>query len=372
MSGCQTDDATPLSSPPVDPVTSPPAVDLPQSRDWMERPELPLDYYDGLIEAANQLAAGPLDAVWNEWRANQDEFIISCMAAEGFEYYAGQSGSDSGDNAGGWGDVGGAGGLDDAAGAASEHRLWVPWLPEDLASVEGSGYGAYDEADEGSTPDLNQIYAASLDPDESKRYNAALVGADLAGFDYENSGDTPVPDVGGCQGGAATAYPVPDAEIADQSPTAPYETLIMDMRDQAEEMYSERFLGRTEIDGPDSAWRQCFGQDFPEINRQPGAGSADVPSGRFDGPAGAWSLAIHTDQDGNYWTAETDPPPDYSTLTGTPREIAIALADFNCRSATDYVTSFLAIERTSQEQFIAAHQAEVDEMAAALEQYISG
>jgi hypothetical protein len=84
-------------------------------------------------------------------------------------------------------------------------------------------------------------------------------------------------------------------------------------------------------------------------------------------------LAYFTNQDGEYWDGgpDTPTPAEYSSLTGTPREIAIAVADFKCRQETDYVNRFLEIEREAQEEFIYAHKTELDEMVAVLEDYMN-
>ncbi|MDR1442391.1 MAG: hypothetical protein LBJ02_08415 [Bifidobacteriaceae bacterium] len=94
--------------------------------------------------------------------------------------------------------------------------------------------------------------------------------------------------------------------------------------------------------------------------------------GPLVGPSSAWNAAVDSGPDGDYWLKPEQATAEYQSLTGTPREIDIAVADFKCREETSYVDRVLEILRESQERFIAAHKSELDEMAAAIEQYVNG
>ncbi|MDR2373697.1 MAG: hypothetical protein LBD77_06305, partial [Bifidobacteriaceae bacterium] len=207
----------------------------------------------------------------------------------------------------------------------------------------------------------------------------ALLGAELADYDLAAVDSVPMPEMGGCMGGANEAHPYPWIAVVEDSPTTLYEDLLDQMRAEAGDPYGERFARSADLDALNAEWRACFERDFslagPTV---PADGSVAVgdPSDRLasesDGPTGAWDLAIYTDADGAYSDAAVgEAPPEYSSLTGSPREVAIAVADFKCRVETDYVDRFLGIEREAQEEFVAAHKAELDKMAAALEAYVN-
>jgi hypothetical protein len=159
-------------------------------------------------------------------------------------------------------------------------------------------------------------------------------------------------------------------------PVRLYEDLLNQMN-ESRWPYNEGYLDRVELEALDTAWRECFEADFPPAplpapDAIPLGDAEPVPS-EEDGPASAWYLAFSTNADGDHFGGDVAlAPTEYSSMTGTPREIAIAVADFKCRERTDYVTRFLAIQRAAQEEFIAAHKDELDEMAAALEDYING
>ncbi|MDR1441525.1 MAG: hypothetical protein LBJ02_03920, partial [Bifidobacteriaceae bacterium] len=59
-----------------------------------------------------------------------------------------------------------------------------------------------------------------------------------------------------------------------------------------------------------------------------------------------------------------DVPVDQQSLVGSDYEIAIAVADFGCRAATDYVGRYTQIQFDLETAYIAAHQTELDKMVA--------
>jgi hypothetical protein len=341
----------------------------------MERTALPLDHYGDLANQADQTMSDIANQDGGVWEVKQEEFIASCMKDTGFAYYPR--------------DVKPPARSDGSSGSGAEpgRRLWVPQLPEELADVERHGYGhskpaevidnaaAAEQARQG---DRNEEYVASLSESAQRQYKVALMGEALAEYDLLADFDSvPLPDLGGCMGGAAEAHPYPLMKAMDESPT----TLYSDLLDRLNEEgwpYTVGYLGRTELEALDTAWRECFQADFPPLLVEPAPGVVGVEEGPVEpseqeGPASAWGLAFHTNADGEYWDGDgQDPPVEYLSLTGAPREVAIAVADFKCREQTDYVDRFLAIQRDAQEEFIAANKAELDEMAAALEAYING
>jgi hypothetical protein len=337
----------------------------------MERSEQPVDYYSDLIDQVTLRMDEFVSADGGGWEVKRDEFIGSCMKAKGFGYYPNEvEPVEEGES-----DI-----------RAGDRRLWVPWLPDDLAEVERYGYGYLNLSPAADhmpsldpASDLNERYVASLSVSAQREYQVALMGAELA--DYVSSGapmDIALPEMGGCWAEADRAHPSPVLRAAEELPTVAYEDLIDQMRDQAGDPYSATFVRRAEVDHLNSEWLECFERDFPP------AEPAELPEGLTviadgdgysSGPTAAWNLAVNTNEAGESWDPGPEgkeAPAEYASLTGTSREIAIAVADYRCRVETDYVARFLAIEREAQEEFIAAHQAELDEMVAALEEYING
>ncbi|MDR2380600.1 MAG: hypothetical protein LBE08_05400, partial [Bifidobacteriaceae bacterium] len=175
---------------------------IPESRAWIERPELPFDYYSDLFIQAQLRASDLATADGGAWEAEQEEFIASCMKAEGFEYFPRVA----------------DGAEEDAESMirVGDRRLWVPWLPEDLADVEKYGYGML-ESETGSqdslggsgAPDRNAEYTAALSASALREYRVALLGAELADYDLAAVDSVPMPEMGGCMGGANEAHPYP-------------------------------------------------------------------------------------------------------------------------------------------------------------------
>ena len=61
--------------------------------------------------------------------------------------------------------------------------------------------------------------------------------------------------------------------------------------------------------------------------------------------------------------------PDQAALDAlAEKEVALALADLDCREETDYRDRQTEVQRTAEEQFIADHKAELDALVAASEQ----
>jgi hypothetical protein len=95
-----------------------------------------------------------------------------------------------------------------------------------------------------------------------------------------------------------------------------------------------------------------------------------VASGRDErsddaGPKGAFALAVATGADGV--AADPGTPVerrdrDQESLVGSAPEIAIAVADFDCRAATDYVARLSAVQTERELEFVADHRAELDRL----------
>jgi hypothetical protein len=348
--------------------------EVPESKPWMEREDLPFDYYGDLIRQADLVMADMANQDGGVWEVKQEKYIAECMKAAGFEYYP----NEVEPLVEGESDI-----------KVGERTLMVAWLPEDLASVERYGYGYYGSDDslskviptaEPVEVNQNEEYVDSLSASAQKEYDIALMGPELAEYNLETDIDSKLlPEMGGCMGQASEKHPYPLVGAMEESPSARYKDLLDLMGEEASDPYSVAFARREEIDALNDAWLDCFEQGFPIARSdvtQLGLNAEEVAEakaamGEFNGPSSAWDLAIHTNAEGKYWEGHADQAPDeYKSLTGTPREIAIAVVDYKCREKTDYVNRFLAIEREAEEEFITAHKTELDEMVAALEDYI--
>jgi hypothetical protein len=341
---------------------------------WMDRPELPLDRYGDLANQADQKTSDIANQDGGDWEIGQEEFIAACMKEAGFTYYPREIEAAAETEDGRTGLV------------RAGRRLWIPWLPDSLTEVERYGYG-YSRpteiidnaaAAEQTEPEPNDEYVAALSLSAQNQYMIALMGKEMAEYDLLSDVDSvPLPDLGGCMGGAEDAHPYPLPQALAESPTTAYRDLLDQMNEQGWP-YSEGYLGGAELEALDAAWRECFQADFPPVSFDvlPGTtfdGVDYVPS-ELDGPTSAWDLAFYTNSEGEYWDGGPEgkaAPAGYESLSATPREIAIAVADFKCRQETEYLERFLGIQRQAQEEFIAAHQAELNEMAAAMGDYIN-
>ncbi|MDR1442392.1 MAG: hypothetical protein LBJ02_08420 [Bifidobacteriaceae bacterium] len=204
LGACQSGDGTP---PPEGAGEQERLGGFPEAKRWIDRPEMPLDYYFALVNQANLRPVELASATGGEWEAKQEEDIAECMKGEGFEYYP----KDIAPAADGPSDI--------AGGAPS--TLQVPWLPDDLALVEQYGYGRLSpnttewpgasqaDPEASPAPDPNADYAESLSPQARHEYDVALMGAEFAAYDLADYETVAAPEMGGCMGRAWEAHPYP-------------------------------------------------------------------------------------------------------------------------------------------------------------------
>ena len=88
-------------------------------------------------------------------------------------------------------------------------------------------------------------------------------------------------------------------------------------------------------------------------------------------PLSAVDLAVRTRPDGSVGDPHPDAPTseipfDERYLTGDPAERAVALADFDCRAATDYLERLTTIQIDLEEEFVHARAQALEEVAATL------
>lgn len=118
-------------------------------------------------------------------------------------------------------------------------------------------------------------------------------------------------------------------------------------------------------------WRTCMAASGIDVDGRLASRRADDPSS-VDGPQGAFMLAVETGDDG----AVADPSVpletrrrDQQSLSGSKPEIAIALADYDCRVATNYVDRLVAVQRGMEEAFIKESRSELDRLATRVEKH---
>jgi hypothetical protein len=234
----------------------------------------------------------------------------------------------------------------------------LPYLSADRTTVEQFGYGT----DDVGTREA-ELVAGNIAPEPLGDYMATLSEADQIAFTAAMGGDN-FPD--SCAGQAWAQYPDPvNADLeAFRQMSAPYFTLIYSMQEVVRSMY---YVGRDVATDPrvsvlNAEWKQCMLDAGVDV--MPPPDSTATPAGA---PSDAYHLAIITGPDGvATWldgpAPVTDVPIENRYLTGTEAERRIALADHDCRAATDYLATFTAILIDLERTFVAEHEAELDQM----------
>lgn len=318
---------------------SPPSTDVPIDHDT------PFTPYLAALSSVVSVAAETLGVAERERFEQVEEFKSACMRDQGFEYvpleYVPQ---------------------DDVASFSPEDALYLPRLPENRAEVERLGYGVeVDDPLEAFTPtpaeERNlEIYDALTDAGRAS-YDAALVGhhaedsEESAQDHFENS----------CAGRAESQYPEPAADAPEVGLLEQYGDLISTLtRVRFQDLFQdERTVALNE------EWNTCMREDGYEL-AWPEYGLTDPD------PFAAFDLAIRTPVGGVAGEPQPDTPIediplDERTLVGSHEERVIALADFDCRSSTEYQSRLTTILLDIEERFVAAHDAELAELLAAVE-----
>ncbi len=204
--------------------------------------------------------------------------------------------------------------------------------------------------------DPNLVYQESLSPAEFTAYQVALYG------DANGPGGG---SASSCSGRAAAQFPEPalsddrvqtfDAEFSDLIRSA-WASVVAD--DSSAGLDDDPRTIQL-----DEEWGSCMAKK----------GSAVAGREIDHGPKLAPALALRTRPDGTVGPLHLDPVPvtdipvEETSLLGTEPERKVALADFDCRAETDYLARLTAIRVSRDEDFIAAHQAELDRLTAAAE-----
>jgi hypothetical protein len=356
--GATHSESTAASDPGTAVATGPASADAPpQAHDSIVSPvELPFAAY---FQAGNTVAQAVVrsdEGPRSEWHDNSDAFIAACMKEAGFEYFPTPYTPPEP--------------LTEETQPFPAHdTLPIPWLPASLEETMRVGYGVgagvalgvavNDPAiDGGLNP--NDEYANSLSAEARKAYNFAFNGLNAETLTYDN------PD--SCVNRAWQKYPEPQghnydfAEVLEpMKDLAGAGTWIMDPEAGT---VTHQGGNPTIFDDPQmSALLQEFGQCVAEQGLPP-AGTGPLSPG----PEALFWLAIETGADGSVlaeetmWTLPTESiPEDQKSLIGSAPEHDIAVADFRCRTQTDYVDRYLAILLRLESHFVATHQAELDE-----------
>ncbi len=293
--------------------------------------ETELDWEDSPLSTYLNSQEGMSEEEMNEHFAAQqqevEEFVAECMSEEGFEYIPvdqSQTGSiiSSGDE----------------------------WDPESREWVEEYGYGAInfpgrdDQPDPGTEfVDPNQEYVASLSESEMAVYYETLYGPQPTEEELNEDGSYEYdPENAGCYGRA-------QLEVAGGDPysSEEFKPIV--------EAINEFYMGLATapaLSELNAAWSSCMAAaGYPGFATQ-----SDAQNSIYD------ELNAYYEGMGEY--IEDDPALDEIQ----EREIALALADLDCRESTDYRQESLRVQFELEEEFVQEHKAELEAFKAALQE----
>jgi hypothetical protein len=312
-------------------------------------------YFDAARQGADEQRAQWSATVEPNWNRYQ-EYLAGCMKAAGFDYFpvAVPEGA----------------GIDIPSGEMIE----VPWLADRRELVEQYGYGVTQPpqppemtVDEAELENLE--YVESLNLRAQAAYNEALTGHT---GDYESYAEA-----GGCVAAATKKH----GEVADAVPLDEswYRVPVDGMISALEALTGSRnatidFDQMTAVQvvvekdarlrDLDRKWSDCMAQSGLTRGRELWLG--DSPAG----PSVAYHIAVATGENGLTLPVDNrvyqlgEVPDDQQSLIGSTYEAEIALADFDCRAQTDYVNRYTQIQFDLETTYVAAHQAELDKLAA--------
>lgn len=280
-------------------------------------------------------------------RARHDEtqrLIARCMTRAGFEYEPAP-----------WEPA------DPPVPPWARDGLQLPFLPDDPDLVATYGYGVDDvetrekerlRAEQG---DVNLDAVEAMSDAAQVEYYAALTGA-------RGPDDDVAPD-GGCAGLADAQVGQPD--YPGQETFETYGALIRDMG----AVRGRDLPADDRVVALDTEWNACMEDAGWDL--WPPA-EADILDPAVPGPVSAFYLAVRTPPGGTAsWPADDatidDIPQDRRYLVGSPEEVAIAVADLDCRAGTDYEQRLREVLVDLESRFVQRHATELDELRAALE-----
>lgn len=291
-------------------------------------------------------------------RAKED-YLAQCMAEAGFTYTASYPGEPDPE----WQAI---------LAARQRDNLAIPALDADRAVVSAFGYGLMSPTQEIADRQLragkanpNTEYYNSLSKPDQRAYDRAMSGADL-----DKAPATPTTSSSdGCVWKAERTYPDPElASDGDQVGEAFFglRYKLMEFGAEPGTATDKRVLALN------TEWRTCMASAGVDVDARLASRQPDDPSS-VDGPQAAFLLAMETGDDG----AVADPSEplssrrrDQQSLSGSKPEVAIALADYDCRVATDYVDRLVAVQRSLEEAFITKNRSELDRLTTWVEEHM--
>ena len=286
--------------------------------------ESPLSKYLSSVWGSN-LSDEEQQAKFQEQQKRAEELVAECMSKEGFEY------------------------IPNTSNTTFSTGSYIEWKPDDRDWVSQYGYGMVNSPMSNTPPDQgdsyqdpNSDYVSSLSTSEQAAYYAALYGApqtettgsEEASYEYKW-------EEAGCQG--AAQHEVNGESILESDEFATINKAI-------NEFYTA-MQSSPEYAALDAKWASCM---------------ADAGHSGFTAQSDAQTSI--SDELNEYYSTQTDYVENDPKLKEVgEREIALALADLDCREKTNYRGEQTKIQFALEERFITDHKAELDAMKAAAE-----
>lgn len=314
----------------------------------------PLDEYLSRIsgyELDEDLDIDAEQARMDEENLRMEELTATCMAEQGFEYTPNK-------NSGGY--------------VVSMDELDVDWDSREFA--EQYGYqisldpweGIDTGPEEEEWTDANQDYVDSMSDSERDAYYEALYGAQTMaepeGEDLEAEVETEWNwEEGGCQGAAQHEVWEGGGFDSDE-----FEALS----DEVNSFY-ESLMESSELADLDARWASCMADaGYPD---QTAPGESYEPLYEEWNELSGWEdpeyVALQESWD---WEAKPEGPPEperdeAAVEAFTAKEIAMAVADWDCKDEIDYQGEWSRIDVRAQQGFVDQHRDELEAWAAAAE-----
>lgn len=320
---------------------------------------LPLVAYWNTVRRGKDREAGKVSPATERAREEGKEaFLASCMKKQGFRYFPTEYAL-TGTNA------------EYAAMRDSRRRdnLPIPELAGDRETVAKQGYGVMTPIHEiqekqlqSITQNKNDPYVASLTPQQRKQYRLAMMGPNPS----KAAADPYAPGLRGCAWEANRKFADPSQPIDDEVLEL-FPGLIHEMMEfgSAPPVNADPRMVRLNTE-----WRACMEKTGVSVGELRASKPADMLSSP-DGPQLAFALAVHTGADGKIAWANpgaASPRRDQLALTGSAPEVAIALADFDCRKSTNYVERLIPVQREQEQAFIRSYRKELDQLTTYVDQ----
>lgn len=315
-------------------------------------------YYEALYGGGSDADAQQLKQL--QFNAKVEEKVAVCMTDQGFEYTPAEPDSEYDRNL--------------LSGKENEEDDEEAWNPDDQEWVEKWGYGIVDypgraefveEAAEVEVDDAEgsgDEYYDSLSESQKAAYEEALNGpaidkeAALADENYEYDWEE-----AGCYGKAQ--HELEGDAVATFDPTE-YQDLMDRMSAIGDEIASD-----PKIAALDANWASCMDEAG-----EPGFAVQMDAADSINIAYGDLYAAAAGSSDGEMAEGDMSAEPDLSPVTNPQvaalqeREIAVALADLECREQTSYQDTWDKITIDHEQAFLDANKAQLDAMKLALEQ----